>query len=100
MIPKYSQIYEELPEDIFQSFKNPVAPHKRVVVTFISTKLDLDYDLIQEIKIIAAWANAQGLKGYIIDDLKFEMPVFSEDIFSNRIKVTCEIYQKNVGLNL
>ena len=97
MIPKYSNLYEELPDDIFAGYRDPFPIAPRIFISSFTSKALLDSDLMDQCKIISAWANTQGLIGNIVSDIKFENPVFSENPFSDIITVTCVVSKKNLG---
>lgn len=97
MIPQYSNLYEELPDDIFHNFRNVLPVKERTVISSFSAKILLEYEIIEQFKIIAAWCNAQGLLGNLVKDIKFENPIFSENAFSGTITVTCEVTKKTLG---
>lgn len=93
MIPQNSQLYEELPDDIFQDYLRlqETESKNKVLIAILDINCDINEYLKDQIVNLFSWANDQGLQGNKVLDLEICYPVNK----CNRIGVICKIV-KNV----
>lgn len=86
MIPKFSPIYEELPEYYVH------APDKaqNVVILYEKSKININKEGLDTVQYLFEWANRQGLQGYLTHDVQFNKIKITSDFRFDQTKISCQ----------